>query len=385
MIIGIPKETHPGERRVALVPSMVARLVKQGFEIIVESGAGSTAHFSDEAYIEAGARIGDSAAALGADLVTRVQPPTDDEIAQMKPGAAVLGFLAPLDKPERIAALAERGVTAFAMELVPRITRAQRLDALSAMSAVGGYVAVLQSAVSLPKFFPLLTTAAGTLRPAKVLVLGAGVAGLQAIATARRLGAEVSGYDIRPAAAEEVRSLGAKFVELELDTADSATAGGYAKQLDEDRQKRQIELLGEVIAVSDVVISTALIPGRPAPLLISETAVKNMAAGSVIMDMAAANGGNCALTEPGETVVREGVTIHGPLNLPAEMPIHASQMYARTITAAIDELVADGALNLDMDDEIVAGCCCTHDGAVVHPRVAPLLETAAPAAAGAAG
>jgi NAD(P) transhydrogenase subunit alpha len=385
MIIGIPKETHPGERRVALVPSMVARLVKQGFEVIVESGAGSTAHFSDEAYTEAGARLGDSAAALGADLVTRVQPPTDAEIAQMKPGAAVLGFLAPLDKPERIAALAERGVTAFAMELVPRITRAQRLDALSAMSAVGGYVAVLQSAASLPKFFPLLTTAAGTLRPAKVLVLGAGVAGLQAIATARRLGAEVSGYDIRPAAAEEVRSLGAKFVELELDTADSATAGGYAKQLDEDRQKRQIELLGEVIAVSDVVISTALIPGRPAPLLISETAVKNMAAGSVIIDMAAANGGNCALTEPGEIVVREGVTIHGPLNLPAEMPIHASQMYARTITAAIDELVADGALNLDMEDEIVVGCCCTHDGAVVHPRVAPLLETAAPAAAGAAG
>ncbi len=384
MIIGIPRESDPGERRVALVPGVVSRLIKQGFEVVVESGAGAGAHIADAAYVDAGALIGTAAEAHGAQLVARVQPPNAEEIALMQPGAAVIGFLRPLDDPGISAALAARGVTAFAMELVPRITRAQRMDALSAMSAVAGYRAALDAAAMLPKFFPLLTTAAGTLRPAKVLVLGAGVAGLQAIATARRLGAEVSGYDIRPAAAEEVRSLGAKFVELALDTEDAATEGGYAKALDEDRQKRQIELLGEVVSEADVVISTALIPGRPAPLLITEKAVEGMAEGSVVIDLAAPNGGNCALTVPGETVVRHGVTIHGPLNIAADMPVHASQMYARTVSAAIEELVADGAVNLDMENEIVAGCCATHDGVVIHPRIAPLLDSpsSSPAAAG---
>lgn len=378
MIIGVPRETAPGESRVALVPDVAARLKKKGWALQVETGAGARAFFDDQAYAEAGASLVDTGTALGADVVLKVQPPSDEEIARLSRGASLISFLHPLDAPARCATIAAQGVTAYAMELVPRITRAQKMDALSAMSSVAGYRAVLLGAERLPKFFPLLTTAAGTLRPARVLVLGAGVAGLQALATARRLGAETSAYDIRPAAAEEARSLGAKFVELDLDTADSATSGGYAKALDEDRQARQIRLLAEHVALADVVICTALIPGRAAPVLVSAEAVAAMRPGSVIVDLAAANGGNCPLSRPDETVVEGGVTILGPTNPAADMPLHASQMYARTVAAAVEELLPDpeGSPAPDFENEITKGCCVTCEDAVVHERVSGLLEPA---------
>lgn len=371
--IGVPKESQPGESRVALTPDVVGRLIKKDFTLVVASGAGIDASFSDAAYTEAGATIVDQQTALGADIVLKVAPPNPAEIAALKSGGVLVGFLQPLDAPEVSAQLAQQGVTAFSMELVPRITRAQKLDALSAMSSLGGYKAVLLAANMLPKFFPLLTTAAGTIRPAKVLILGAGVAGLQAIATARRLGAVVSAYDVRPAVREEVQSLGAKFVELELDTADAAADSGYAKALAEEKQRRQTELLLPHLADADVVITTALIPGRQAPVLITEEAVQAMADGSVIIDMAAPNGGNCALTVPGETVVRHGVQIAGVTNLPAGMPLHASQLYARTLMAALDEIVKDGSLNMDFEDDIIKGACVCHNGEVVHDRVQGIL------------
>jgi NAD(P) transhydrogenase subunit alpha len=373
--IGVPKETEAQENRVALIPDVAGRIIKKGLDVIVEPGAGESAHFSDAAYEAHGARIADQKSVYHADVVVKVAPPDEREIALFERGGALISFMRPLDQPETIGKLAEQGVTVFSMEMVPRITRAQRLDALSAMSAIGGYKAVLLAANTLPKFFPLLTTAAGTIRPAKVFVLGAGVAGLLAIATARRLGAVVSGYDVRPAVREEVQSLGAKFIELELDTADAAAASGYAKALAEDKQQRQIELLIPHLASSDVVITTALIPGRPAPLLISEEAVKQMVDGSVIVDMAAPNGGNCALTETGKSVVKHGVLIHGVTNLPAEMPVHASQMYSRTIMAALDEFVKEGALNMDFEDDIVNGACVAHDGEVRNERIKGLLDS----------
>lgn len=371
--VGVPVETWSGERRVALVPEVVSRLKKKGLEVIVESGAGASAYYSDESYEKSGAQISDRAAAFGADIVTKVQPPTDEEIGLLKRGGVYVGFLNPLDQPELAEKLAAQGVTALSMELVPRITRAQKMDALSAMASVAGYKAVLLAAEYSPKFFPLLTTAAGTIRPSNVLVLGAGVAGLQAIATARRLGARVSAYDIRDAVREEVQSLGGTFVELELEIGDMQDASGYAKALAEEKARRQTELLVPFIGRSDVVISTALIPGRPAPLLITEEAVHAMAPGSIIVDMAAPNGGNCALTRPGETVVRNDVTIFAPLNLPASMPIHASDMYARTVSAMIFDFIKDDEFVINFEDEVFKGACVTHNGEVVHDRVKGLL------------
>ncbi len=373
LVVGVPKETAPGERRVALVPDVVRQLVKAGHEVRVESGAGDAAWYPDAAYAEAGAAVVDRAAAYGAPVVARVQSPAPQDLPLLAPGAVVIGFLRPLDDPAGMAALAAAGATAISMEMVPRTTRAQKMDALSAMATVAGYRAVLLAAEALPRFFPLLTTAAGTIRPARVLVLGAGVAGLQAIATARRLGAVVSAYDVRAAAAEEARSLGAKFVELALDTGGAEGTGGYAAALDEERQARQVELLGEHVAASDVVVATALIPGRRAPLLVSEQAVRGMAAGSVVMDLAAPNGGNCAVTRPGEVVEAGGARVFGPLNLPGEMPMHASQMYARTLAAMIGELVRDGELALPLDDEIFQAVCVARGGQVVHERVRAAL------------
>jgi H+-translocating NAD(P) transhydrogenase subunit alpha len=371
-MLGVPRETVPGERRVALTPDAVQKLVGGGADVVVETGAGAAAYAPDEAYVAAGARIGTRADALGADVVATVQGPSPEDLPLLRSGSALIGMLRPLDDPRRMEALAGTGVTVLAMELVPRTTRAQKMDALSAMATVAGYRAVLVAAEALPRFFPLLTTAAGTIRPAKVLVLGAGVAGLQAIATARRLGAVVSAYDVRAAAAEEARSLGARFVELALDTAGAEGGGGYAAALDEERQRRQVELLAEHVSASDVVISTALIPGRAAPLLVSEAGVRGMSPGSVVVDLAAPNGGNCALTRPGETVDVGGVRVLGPLNLPAEMPAHASQMYARTVAAMISEFTRDGAFAPDPEDEIVRGACVARGGEIVHERLRAL-------------
>jgi len=369
LTIGVPRETAPGERRVALVPEVVPRLVKDGMAVVVESGAGAEAYFADAAYAAAGARVGSRADAWAADVIAKVQGPDEHELRLLGAGRVIAGFLRPLDDPPGMAALAETGATALAMELVPRTTRAQKMDALSAMATVAGYRAVLLAAESLPKFFPLLTTAAGTIRPAKVLVLGAGVAGLQAIATARRLGAVVSAYDVRAAAAEEARSLGAQFVQLNLDTAGAEGGGGYAAALDEERQRRQVELLAEHVAQSDVVISTALVPGRRAPLLVSAEGVRKMAPGSVVIDLAAPNGGNCALTRPGEVVDAGGVRVFGPLNPAAEMPVHASQMYSRTLAALIGEFVRDGAWSPPEEDDIYRAACVTRGGEIVNERV----------------
>jgi NAD(P) transhydrogenase subunit alpha len=378
LVIGVPKETAPHERRVALVPEVVKQLVKAGHEVVVEAGAGDAAYLPDAQYAEAGARIVDRAAAHAADVVARVQGPSDDDLPLLRPESAVIGFLRPLDDPESAARLAATGVTGLSMELVPRITRAQKMDALSAMGTIAGYRAVLVAAEALPKFFPLLTTAAGTIRPAKVLVIGAGVAGLQAIATARRLGALVTAYDVRAAAKEQVESVGGRFVELELETGDAEGQGGYAKALDEERQRRQNELLVPHVGDADVVVTTALVPGMRAPILITEEAVAAMRPGSVIFDVAAPNGGNCALTVPGETTTTaNGVRIFAPLNGPAEMPLHASQMYARTVAAMIGDFVKDGVLQRDFEDEVFRGCCVCHGGQVVHERVKQRLQPAA--------
>ena len=374
--IGVPCETDPDETRVALVPDVADRLLAtvEGLEIRVEEGAGRGAYHADADYEAAGCTVVDRAAALEADLVTTVAPLPPDDIATLAEGQGVIGFLRPLEQPETARALAERGVTALAMELVPRISRAQKLDALSAMSSIGGYRAALRAAERLPKFFPLLTTAAGTVRPARVLVLGAGVAGLQAIATAKRLGAKVFGYDIREPTREEVESLGASFVDLEVDIEADQDESGYAEELEKEKQERQPELLQPHLAKADVVISTALIPGRPAPLLINENAVEAMDPGSVIVDLAAPNGGNCAYTETGEEVVAHDVQILGPTNLPAEMPVHASELYAKTVAALIEEGLADGAFAPDFEDQIFAESCLARDGEVQNERVRGLLE-----------
>ncbi len=373
--IGVPKETAQGEDRVALVPEVVGRLGKKGLSIVVEKGAGESAFYDDASYEATGAKIVSAADAWQADIVVKVQPPTGDEVKKMKSGGVYIGMMSPLDQPELAKAFASQNVTALSMELVPRISRAQKMDALSAMSSVGGYLAVLKAAHELPKFFPLLTTAAGTVKPANVLVLGAGVAGLQAIATARRLGARVSAYDIRDAVREEIQSLGATFVELQIEAQDSKDSGGYAKALAEEKAKQQVQLLVPHIGNADVVVTTALIPGRAAPLLISEDAVKAMKPGSVIIDMAAPNGGNCAYTEAGKTVVKEGVKILGVTNLPSEMAVHASQMYARTLMAMILEFYQEDAFVNNFEDEIFAGSCVTHEGEVVHERVKNLLSS----------
>ena len=374
--IGVPCETDPDETRVALVPDVADRLLAtvEGLEIRVEEGAGRGAYHADADYEAAGCTVVDRATALEADLVTTVAPLPLDDIATLGEGQGVIGFLRPLEQPETAQALAERGVTALAMELVPRISRAQKLDALSAMSSIGGYRAALRAAERLPKFFPLLTTAAGTVRPARVLVLGAGVAGLQAIATAKRLGAKVFGYDIREPTRDEVESLGASFVDLEVDIEADQDESGYAEELEKEKQERQPELLQPHLAKADVVISTALIPGRPAPLLINENAVEAMDPGSVIVDLAAPNGGNCAYTETGEEVVAHDVQILGPTNLPAEMPVHASELYAKTVMALIEEGLAEGAFAPDFEDQIFAESCLTREGKVQNERVRGLLE-----------
>jgi H+-translocating NAD(P) transhydrogenase subunit alpha len=365
MKIAVPRETPPQERRVALVPEAAARLLKEGWEVHVENGAGAAAGFRDAAYAEAGATLNRDSAALvaGADVVLRVQGPTEAEVAHLREGAVLIGFLAPHTSPERLVALAGRRVTAFAMELVPRITRAQSMDALSSQATVAGYRASLLAAQHSAKFFPMLTTAAGTVAPARVLVLGAGVAGLMAMATARRLGAVVEGFDIRSAAREQVESLGAKWVGVVMEEAEGA--GGYAKEVSEEAKQREHEHLTRLVAEADVVITTAQVPGRRAPLLVTEEMVVAMRPGSVIVDLAADTGGNCALTVAGETVARDGVTILGPVNLPATLPFHASQMYARNVGALLKLLVKDGALRLDFDDEIIRACCVTHAGEVL--------------------
>jgi H+-translocating NAD(P) transhydrogenase subunit alpha len=357
--VAVPKETAPGERRVALVPETVARLAEAGLEVAVETGAGEAAAFTDDAYREAGATmVADRNELLrDAGVVVRVQKPSAEEAAALPEGSVLIGFLEPLTDREGIERLAARGITGFAMESIPRITRAQPMDALSSQATVSGYKAVLLAADRLPKFFPMLMTAAGTVAPAKVLVLGAGVAGLQAIATARRLGAVVSAFDVRPAVKEQVESLGATF--LDLGVVGEETEGGYARELTEEEQGRQQSALAERIPEFDVVITTALVPGRPAPKLIPATAVQAMRPGSVVVDLAAEAGGNCELTEPGEEVVRDGVTIIGLTNLPSTMPSHASQLYSKNVGALLGHLVSEGELNLDFEDEITAGACVT--------------------------
>jgi NAD(P) transhydrogenase subunit alpha len=354
--VAVPKETGAGERRVALVPDAVGKLGSSGFTFAVERGAGLAAGFTDDQYTTAGADLVSHAELLaGADAVVRVGRPTADEVAEIEPGTVLIGFLAPLADPEGIERLAARGVVAFAMESIPRTTRAQVMDALSSQSTVAGYKATILAADRLPRLFPLLMTAAGTVAPAKVLVLGAGVAGLQAIATARRLGAVVSGFDVRPAVREQVESLGATFLDLGVTGAE--TEGGYAAELSPEQQAQQQAALEERIPDMDVVITTALIPGRPAPKLIPAAAVKRMRPGSVIVDLAAEAGGNCELTEPGEAIEHGGVTILGYTDLASRMPYHASQLYARNVTALLLHLAPEGDLALDFEDEITAGAC----------------------------
>ena len=365
MKVSVPKESGAGERRVALVPDAVGRLVSIGLELAIEEGAGEGAHHSDSAYEEAGATVSQGVGFSG-DVVAKVGTPTPDEIGRLRPGAVLIGFLQPLTSAETTRALADAGVTAFAMEAVPRITRAQSMDALSSQATVAGYRAALIAAQELGRFFPMLTTAAGTVRPASVLVLGAGVAGLQAIATARRLGAVVQAFDVRAAVAEQIESLGARFLELDLGLEDAEAAGGYARPLTDEEQQRQRELLADEIARMDAVIATAAVPGRRAPLLIIEDGVRRMKPGSVIVDLAAETGGNCELTQPGQTVTRHEVTIVGPLNLPASMPDHASQLYAKNVQSLLELMVEDGELKLDFEDEVIAGACITRDGEIVH-------------------
>jgi proton-translocating NAD(P)+ transhydrogenase subunit alpha len=366
MKLGVPNQAAAGETRVATVPDVVRRLSKRGVDVLVESGAGQQSHVPDVEFEEAGATIAPADQVWGADAVAVVKAPSAAEIERLNRGAVLIGFLAPLTDADTARALAAAGVTSFAMEAIPRITRAQSMDALSSQSTVSGYRAVLLAAEELDRFFPMLTTAAGTIKPATVLVLGAGVAGLQAIATARRLGAVVTGYDVRAAVKEQVESLGARFLELELE-ADAEGTGGYAKALDEDQQRRQQEAMAEAAGKFDIVITTALIPGRPAPLLLIEKAVENMKPGSVVVDLAAVAGGNCELTEPGQTVERHDVKILGPLDLAAEMPTHASQLYARNVQSLLDLMVGDeGALELNWEDEVIAGACITRDGEIVH-------------------
>ena len=354
MRIGVPKETAAGERRVALVPELVTKLTESGIDVVVEAGAGEAASFTDEAFQEAGAELGDPWAA---EVVAKVRKPSDEELGRLREGQVLIGFLQPLTDQEGIDRLASRGVTAFAMESIPRITRAQPMDALSSQATVSGYKAVILAADRLPKFLPMLMTAAGTVTPAKVLVIGAGVAGLQAIATARRLGAVVSGFDVRPVVKEQVESLGAKF--LELGVVGEETEGGYARELSEEEQRRQQEELEARIGDFDVVVTTALIPGRPAPRLIPRSAIESMRPGSVIVDLAAEAGGNAELTQPDEEVAHDGVTLLGPTNLPSSMPYHASQLYARNVSALVQHLAPEGELKLDFEDEITAGACVT--------------------------
>ncbi len=382
MIVGVNAEKGRDERRVALVPAVVAPLIDAGVSIVVETGAGIRAGFSDAEYEEQGARIAnDSSEVLtSADVLVRVRGfeaqgmDLLEEVSQLGAGHTVVGLLNPFGAPSTVEALAERGVTAFALELLPRISRAQPMDALTSMATISGYKAVLEAAVTLNKMCPLLMSAAGTVTPARVFVIGAGVAGLQAIATARRLGAVVQAYDVRPAVGEQVESLGARFVQLELDTEQTESAGGYAQAMGDEFYSRQRELMTEVVAESDIVITTAAVPGATAPVLVTGEAVRRMRPGSVIVDLAAETGGNCEFTRPGETVDVGGVTILGPLNLASTIPFDASHMYARNIAAFLGIMHQDGVLHVDLDDQILRDSLVTHDGDVAHSKVRELLE-----------
>jgi NAD(P) transhydrogenase subunit alpha len=367
MLIGVPTEIVPGERRVALVPETVGRLAKAGSSVLVQRGAGTAASFTDEAYEAAGATLAADAAEVyaKADFIAKVARPTDAELELMRPGQTLLAFLAPLGDPQSVEKYAAKKINALSMDAIPRTTRAQSMDALSSQANIAGYKAVLIAATELPHFFPMLTTAAGTIRPSKAFVLGAGVAGLQAIATARRLGAVVSGFDTRAVVKEQVQSLGASFLELDLGV-DASGAGGYATALTPEQEAKQQQLLAEYIHGMDVVITTAAVPGRRAPVLIIEDAVKGMKPGSVIVDLAAETGGNCVLTEAGQIVLKYGVTIVGTTNLPSTMPNDASQLYARNVFTLLALIAKEGNLNLDMSDEIIRGTTLVKDGEIVH-------------------
>lgn len=375
MRIGIPKETTPGERRVALVPESGKKLIQAGYQVVVETGAGSAAGFPDAAYRDAGVTLDAPATVLGADVVLKINPPEPNEIEAMRPGAIYLGSLMPLRNLETVKTLAGRGVTAFSTDAIPRTTRAQSMDTLSSMANIAGYKGALLAAVELNKYFPMLMTAAGMVPPARVFVVGAAVAGLQAIATARRLGANVFATDVRPEVKEQIESVGAKYVGIELKEAASA-GGGYAKELTEEDRTRQRELLAAQCVLSDVVITTALIGGVFAPRLISAEMVKAMKPGAVIMDLAADGGGNCELSRPGETVLVGGVTIVAPLNLPATMPLHASLLFSRNLTAFLLAFTKDRSFQLDFTDDIQQGAAITHDGEVKHARTRDALQKA---------
>lgn len=380
MKLVVAREIEVGENRVALNPDTVSRLVKQGFHVLVESGAGERSYFADSAYASAGAElVADVERLWGeADILLKVSPPKDredgrSEVSLLKEGAILISFLNPLGDPHNIKRLADRRVTAFSMEMIPRSSRAQSMDALSSQASLAGYKAALIAATAAPRFFPMLTTAAGTIAPAKVFVMGAGVAGLQAIATARRLGAIVEAFDIRPAVKEEVQSLGAKFVEVALEE-ETVAEGGYAKEISEAAKARSREVLTQHVAQSDVVITTAQVPGRKAPILITEEMVSQMKPGSVIVDIAAEQGGNCECTDPGRDVVHHGVTILGPLNLASSMPIHASQTYAKNLATLVNHLAPKGELTLDFEDDIIDAACVTYDGQIRSGRVLDALK-----------
>lgn len=380
MIVGVPKEIYPGERRVALTPVVVPMLAKAGLEVLIEAGAGESAGYPDSQYQEKGAKIADRAAAFAqSDIVTQVlchganDKNGSKDLPLMRRGQVLIGFLRPLAAPDAVQEIARTGVSAFSVELMPRTTRAQSMDALSSMASIAGYKAVVAVADALPRIFPMLTTAAGTITPSRVLVIGAGVAGLQAIATAKRLGSVVSAYDVRPAVKEQVQSLGGRFVELPLETAGAEDARGYAKAQDEAFYAKQRELLGNVIAESDAVITTAVVPGKKAPILVTEAMVKRMPPGSVVLDLAAERGGNCELTHPGETIVAHAVTIIGPINLASTAPYHASQMYARNLTSFLTNLVKDGKVRPPESDEIIRETLLTQGGEVVNARVREML------------
>ena len=377
MIVGVPAETYPDERRVALIPAMVPKMALAGLEVLVESGAGAQAGYPDSAFEAQGARLAPDRTALfsSADVLVYVHGPAASgaDLALLRDGQVVIGLLDPLGAPVAARDLAAKGVTAFALELVPRISRAQPMDALSSMATVAGYKAALMAAESLPKMYPMMITAAGTITPARVFVVGAGVAGLQAIVTSRRLGAVVHAYDIRPVVKEQVESLGARFVELGLETEGAEGSGGYARAMGEEFYRRQREVMAQVVAESDVVITTAAIPGRQAPTLITAAMVSDMRPGSIVVDLAAEGGGNCELTRPRETVQAHGVTIAGPVNLPSTIPYHASQMYANNVAAFLGNLFADGQLRLNLEDPIIHDTLLTHAGEIRNTRVRELL------------
>jgi proton-translocating NAD(P)+ transhydrogenase subunit alpha len=376
MRIGVPKETAAGEHRVALVPEVVSKLGAKGLDVVVQSGAGADALLTDAAYTQAGAKISQDAAEVwGCDVVVTIAPPDPEAIRGLGQGSILIGFLAPLTSPRTTRALADAKATAFAMEAIPRISRAQAMDALSSQANVAGYRAALLGAEEMGRFYPMLMTAAGTIPPAKVLVLGVGVAGLQALATAKRLGARTTGYDVRPEVAEQVESLGAQWLDLGIE---ASGEGGYARELTEEERARQQQALTDAIKGFDVVITTALVPGRPAPRLVTAEAVEGMKPGSVIIDLAGEAGGNCELTEPGQTAIKHDVKIVSPLNLPAGMAEHSSQLFARNVQALLDLFVGeDGALQLDFDDEIVKGACVVRDGEIVNPGAKAAVEAAA--------